>query len=162
MPKHKALKSVAHNTGHSFTSLMNYASYDYVMGHILRLARSTGLDTLEINLASGEGRPIKLLADPISEIPAHASGRFWNLVQQHGADRSYVHSATLVLRYNINVERPVRTYPQLTESPYTCDVRITDDRGKNYDAHFEGWWYPERPDTNVGRLKQRWWKFWIR
>jgi hypothetical protein len=37
MPRHKVLKGIAHNIGHSFTSLMNYAKDDYSMGHILRL-----------------------------------------------------------------------------------------------------------------------------
>jgi hypothetical protein len=43
MPRFKVLKSVAHNIGHSFTSLMNYSRDDYSMGHILRFARETGL-----------------------------------------------------------------------------------------------------------------------
>ncbi len=39
MPGYKVLKGVAHNVGHSFTSLMNYADDDYTMGHILRFVR---------------------------------------------------------------------------------------------------------------------------
>jgi hypothetical protein len=42
MPRFKVLKGVAHNVGASFTSLMNYASDDYSMGHILRFARQQG------------------------------------------------------------------------------------------------------------------------
>jgi hypothetical protein len=159
MPKYKALKSVAHNIGHSFTSLMNFAGDDYVMGHILRLARSTGVDTLQINLAAGEGSPKELFADPISNVPAWESKKFWDLVQRHGSDRPYVRAATLVLRYNLTVQRPAPS-PQFTESPYVCDVRIVDIRGKNYDAHFEGWWYPEQPDSNKGKTKRYWWRFW--
>ena len=32
MSSHKVLKSVVHNFGHSFTSLMNYRENDYVVG----------------------------------------------------------------------------------------------------------------------------------
>jgi len=50
MARYRVLKSVVHNVGHSFTSLMNYADDDYVMGHILRFARGAGRDTLSIDL----------------------------------------------------------------------------------------------------------------
>src|SRR5262245_16305418 len=69
MPRYKVLKSVAHNIGHSFTSLTNYVGDDYVMGHILRLARLTGNDTLTINLITGEADPLDLLREPILEVP---------------------------------------------------------------------------------------------
>jgi hypothetical protein len=54
MARYKVLKSVAHSLGHSFTSLMNYAHDDYVMGHILRFARASNRDTLIIDLMTGE------------------------------------------------------------------------------------------------------------
>jgi hypothetical protein len=64
MPRYKVLKGVAHNIGHSFTSLMNYAIDDYTMGHILRLARKSGKDTLIIDFITGVGRPAELLQEP--------------------------------------------------------------------------------------------------
>ena len=69
---------------------------------------------------------------------------FWDLVQRHGSDRSLVQNATLTLRYDIHVERPVRFASGLMESPYVCDVRITDIRGTEHAAHFSGWWFPEK------------------
>jgi hypothetical protein len=38
------------NIGHSFISLMNHSRDDYSMGHILRFARETGLNTVTIDL----------------------------------------------------------------------------------------------------------------
>jgi len=160
MARYKVLKSVAHNIGHSFTSLMNYADDDYVMGHILRFARSTGRDTLTLDFARREAGPPELLAPPISEVPARYTEWFWDLVQRHGSDRSLVQSATLTLRYDIATKRPLRSAPQFIESPFTCDVRITDIRGKEYVAHFDGWWYPERLGHQQ-RYTRPWWKFWV-
>lgn len=160
MARYKVLKGVAHNIGHSFTSLMNYAGDDYVMGHILRFARTTGRDTLTIDFVKREADPPELLAEPISEVPARYTDWFWDLVQRHGSDRSLVQSATLTLRYNLAIQRPLRASPRFIESPFTCDVRITDIRGKSYLAHFDGWWYPERlerPETE----SRPWWKFWV-
>jgi hypothetical protein len=159
MPRFKVLKGVAHNLGHSFTSSMNYAGDDYVLGHLLQFARRSGKDTLIIDLISGEAEPIELLAEPVSDVPSRYSKFFWYLVQTHGSDRSYVQSATLSLRYNLAVQRATPHGIGLTESPYVCEVRVTDSRGKNYDAHFEGWWYPEQ--LHQPALKaQRWRKAW--
>jgi len=152
MARDKVLKGVAHNVGHSFTSLMNYADDDYVMGHILRFARRTGRDTLTIDLVKGEAGPPELHAEPISEVPAQYEKWFWHLVKNQGSDRSCVHWATLTLRYDIATQRPWRGDAQFSESPYTCDVRITDSRGKEYLAHFEGWWFPERIDQTTRRV----------
>ena len=41
MTSHKPLKSVSHNFGHSFISLMNYIHDDYILGHLLKQARLT-------------------------------------------------------------------------------------------------------------------------
>ena len=69
MPRFKVLKSVVHSIGHSFTSLTNYSADDYAMGHILRFAQQTGLNTLTIDFITGEGRPAGLLREPISQLP---------------------------------------------------------------------------------------------
>jgi hypothetical protein len=154
--RYKVLKSVAHNIGHSFTSLMNYAGDDYVMGHILRLARLTGQDTLTIDFVAGNAAPVELLQEPISEIPAQYTRFFWSLVETHGSDRTYVKAATLTLHYDIRTQRPLHGNLRIIESPYTCDVRITDDRGRAYTSHFAAWWYPERMENQP----TSWWKFW--
>jgi hypothetical protein len=149
MPRYKVLKGVAHNIGHSFTSLMNYARDDYSMGHILRFARETGLSEVTIDFVTGQGRPSSLLRDPISELPAWYTKMFWNMVKSSGSDRSLVKAATLTLRYDLTKSR---SFP--VESPYICEVSIQDNRDKIYAAHFEGWWYVERMFSATAR---RWW-----
>ena len=76
MPRVKVLKGVAHNVGSSFTSLMNYATDDYSMGHILRFARESGIEILRIDLLNGRGGPDELLKEPISELPSWYSKMF--------------------------------------------------------------------------------------
>ncbi len=159
MSQYKVLKSVAHNIGHSFTNLMNNAEDDYVMGHILRFARSSGCNTLTIDFATGKGRPPELLSDPISDLPARYSQFFWDLVRRHGSEKSFVKAATLTLQYDTTTQRPPRGRGLAYESPYVCDVHITDDRGKDYHAQFSGWWYPERLEPPGKR--SAWWKFWM-
>lgn len=162
MPRYKVLKAVAHNIGHSFTSLMNFANDDYIMGHILSLARRSGCGTLTIDFVSGKAKPPELLAEPVSRSTARYIEWFWKFVEREGSDRSYVRSASLTLHYDISIERPHPSWPGCTESPYRCDVLITDVRGKDYSAHFEGWWYPELSAGLPGEKTNRWWKFWDR
>lgn len=143
MPRFKVLKGVAHNIGHSFTSLMNFAADDYSMGHILRFARETKSDTMTIDFMTGVGSPESLLQEPISKLPEWYTNRFWDLVKSSGSDRSLVRSASLTLSYDLH-RTDVAPVAGVLQSPYSCDVVIADIRGKSYSAHFDGWWYPER------------------
>lgn len=147
MARYKVLKNVAHNVGHSFVSLMNYASDDYVMGHILRLGRITGRDTLTINLMDGTGGPPELI-EPISDVPAWYSKMFWRLVKSQGSDPSLVGSATLTVHYDLSKTRTAPRDPEIVSSPFKCALRIVDTRGKESVAYFDGWWAPEQFSSN--------------
>ncbi len=150
MPRYKVLKGVAHNIGHSFASSMNYATDDYTMGHILRLARESGKDTLIIDFTTGVGTPSELLQEPISEVPPRYSDWFWKLVESSGSDRSLVQSANLIVKYDLERTKPASN--GLSLSPYVCEVSIVDTRGKNYSAHFQDWWYVDRVRKSSPRL----------
>ncbi len=67
MASHKKLQSVSRSIADSFTSLMNYSGNDYVMGHLLKAARTTGMTRLDVDLLSGIASPKGLLV----EIPIH-------------------------------------------------------------------------------------------
>lgn len=154
MPRFNVLKGVAHNIGHSFTSTMNYTVDDYSMGHILRFARETGLNTLTIDFVTGQGQPADLLRDPISELPRWYTKMFWDLVTRSGSDRALVQSATLTLNYDLQ-RYQLGPRAEIPLSPYTCDVSIFDVRGKSYFAHFEGGWYVEK--GLMSPATRRWW-----
>ena len=158
MPKFKVLKGVAHNIGDSFTSLMNYSADDYSLGHILRFARASGINTLTICLLSGQGSPASLLKHPISDLPTRYSTMFLRLVESSGSDRELIRSAAITLVYDLQNSRPgpVENEPQ---SPFTCDVCIVDVRGKNYASHIEGWWFVERMGSKMSNISptRRWW-----
>jgi hypothetical protein len=158
MPRVKVLKGVAHNVGSSFTSLMNYAVDDYSMGHILRFARESGIETLTIDLLNGRGGPDGLLKEPILELPSWYSKMFLRLVESSGSDRQLIQAATLTVTYDLRRSRP-SPIPGEPQNAYTCDVSIVDFRGKGYASHFDGWWFVERME--VDRLAnprvRKWW-----
>jgi hypothetical protein len=158
MAKVKVLKGVAHNVGSSFTSLMNYAGDDYSMGHILRFSRESGIDTLTIDLLSGCGEPALLLQEPISGLPSWYSKMFLRLVDSAGSNRELVRSAVLKVAYDLRRTRP-SPIPSEPQSPYVCDVSIVDIRGKEYAAHFDGWWFIQTMELAGPRspVVRRWW-----
>ena len=133
---------------------MNYAGDDYVMGHLLRVARQTRKDTFKLNLVDGSATPLELLTPEIADVPQWYGKMFWRLIESHGSDRTFVVSAMLVVRFDLSKERPSTRYPELIHSPFDCDLRIVDARGKEHSAHFDGWWAPER-QLYMNRYYQR-------
>ena len=49
---------------------------------------------------------------------------------------------------NVSVDPAARRpseHAGLCESPYSCSVRILEDRGRTYQHEIRGWWYPDKP-----------------
>jgi hypothetical protein len=144
MARFKVLKGVAHNVGHSFISPTNYSGNDYVMSHLLRLAKTTVRDTLTIDFVGRRADPPELLPEQVAGPVKWYTEMFWRLVQSSGSDESCVRSAKLTLRFGVNPASPVRLFESTSVGRYHCDVRIVDVKNKAYAAHFEDIWAEER------------------
>ena len=80
-----------------------------------------------------------------------------DIVFRSKSSMEFVAQAELVVSVDPTIRRP-RGNSVFFESPFTCTVRIVDDRGKVYSHRIQGWWYPEKAPP-VHEEKQ-WWKFW--
>jgi len=154
MARYKVLKSVAHSFGHSFTSLLNYSRDDYVMGHLLRAARESGVSTLTVDILTGMAAPRELMTAPVRESIEARVRWFPKLVAAHDTEMRYVSSARMTVSYDLSRRRPARYAPGCDESPYSCLVEIEDDRGKVWSAELVDWWFPE-PVSPGGRTRAR-------
>jgi len=143
MTSHKPLKSVSHNFGHSFISLMNYMNDDYFLGHLLKQARKTRLNKLTIDVIQNTAKPTELLTEEIKTSIEHWNKWFPSLVESSGSTMDFVSSAIMTVEFDLNQTRPYINDNQIIESPFTCEIVITDDRGKEYKHKHEGWWFPE-------------------
>jgi hypothetical protein len=140
---------------------MNYSGDDYTMGHILKFACETYLDTMVIDLVTGAAQPAELLREPISNVPRWYTKMFWDLMVRSGSDPNFVRSATLKLSYDLRQKRKW-AYADAPEAPYSCQVSIVDDRGKKYSACLTGWWHAEQPRLSPS-WRHRWNPFnWFR
>ena len=143
MTSHKPLKSVSHNFGHSFISLMNYIHDDYILGHLLKQARLTKLNKLTVDILAGTAFPKELLTLPILNSIHHWCKWFPDLVNSSGSTMDYVAKATMTIEFDLSKTRPYANDNHITESPFECEIIITDDRGKEYRHKHNGWWFPE-------------------
>jgi len=144
MTSHKPLKSISHNFGHSFISLMNYINDDYLLGHLLKQARLTNLSKLTIDILNSKAEPIELMTSPISSSVDRYIKWFPELVSSSGSTMNFVSSATMTIEFELNKTRPYSIHKNIFESPYTCEIVIIDDRGKEYKHKHSGWWFPEK------------------
>jgi hypothetical protein len=157
MPSRKTLKSVVASLAHSFTSLMNYRGDDYVMGHIVHAAWSTGSTRFHVDLLSGATVASPLLVPEVRDSVARYVEWFPDIVCRSNSSINFVTAAELIVTVDPSTRRPTGAAGFL-ESPYTCTVRVTDDRGKTYIHEIKGWWYPERtPPHHEPKPK---WRFW--
>jgi hypothetical protein len=156
MPSHKTLKSVVASLAQSFTSLMNYDVDDYVLGCIVSTAWETGATGFRVDLLSGK-------TDGAPELLPHARGTAskygpWlrDMVRSSGSSMEFVAEAELDVSVDPARRRPSEHAGRF-ESPYSCTVRILDDRGRTYRHEIQGWWYPEKPPP---ALRKPWWVLW--
>lgn len=143
MTSHKPLKSVSHNFGHSFISLMNYINDDYFLGHLLKQARKTKRNRLTVDILKNIAEPNELLTDQIKSSIEHWNKWFPTLVENSGSTMDFVSSATMTIEFDLKQTRPHLGDKDYLESPFICEVVIIDDRGKEYKRKLEDWWYPE-------------------
>ena len=143
MSSHKSLKSISHNFGHSFISLMNYIGSDYFMGELLKKARKTGLNRLEVDILNNTARPKELLTNSMKKSISYWNKWFPELVEGSGSSMDFVSNANMVIQYDLTMTRQCPSDNKNLENPFNCTITITDDRGKKYSHKHEGWWYPE-------------------
>ena len=154
MARYKVLKSIAHSIGHSFTSCMNYAEDDYIMGHLLSRARETGENSLTVDFLKSKAEPRSLLTATLDKNIGWYCRRFEELVKSHKTQMKYISSATMTISFDLSVQEPICLDSPYIQSPFICHVTVVDDRGKKYESHFKDWWYPEEIK------KKPWWQFW--
>ena len=144
MTSHKPLKSVSHNFGHSFLSLMNYINDAYFMGPLLKQARKTNCNKLTVDILRNIAEPTELLTDQIKQSFEHWNNWFPTLVESSGSTMEYVSSATMTIEFDLQQTRPYAGKLDYIESPFVCEIIITDDRKKEYKHKHEGWWFTEQ------------------
>jgi hypothetical protein len=138
--KYKVIKSVAHNFGHSFVSLMNYRGDDYVMSHLARLVVETGCAELSVDLMTGRAAPRALLWGPVGASLADHVQWFPQLLVGQGVEPSAVAMGRMNVLFRPQ-QRSVHTgFANAWAIPFECVVTLGDDRGKLHEGRVQDSW----------------------
>ncbi|MBB6613150.1 hypothetical protein H7F15_19075 [Pontibacter sp. Tf4] len=122
---------------------MNYINDDYFLGHLLKRARATNQNRLEVDIVNNIAKPEELLTEPVRSSIDSWNKRFPELVESSGSTMEFVKEATMVVEFDLRIQRAYAGNNSLLESPFYCEISIVDDRGKVYKHRHEGWWFPE-------------------
>jgi hypothetical protein len=148
MPSRKKLQVVAHNVVESFLSQLNYWYRDYVIGHVIRAAWDTGATNLQLDLLSGKTNQSALLSRPVSESLNSYVKDFPDLVRRTQSDMEFIKTAEFEITVDPKTKRLYRG-TNILESPYTCLVRIVDDKNEIYTYTKSDWAFPDTRNSNV-------------
>ena len=152
MARFKVLGSVAHNFGHSFTSLMNYRDDDYVMGHLVERCVQTGAPELSVDVLAGSAAPPELLHGPIGEAVGDYCRWFPKLLASHQSSLEYVSRVAMSVRFDLSRAWQDK-HSGSVHAPYVCRVVIEDSRGRPWTAELRGSWSSEPPSTTLSASK---------
>ena len=156
--KYKALKSAAHNFGHSFASGLNWRGNDYVMSHLARAVVSSGQVEFHVDLLSGHAQPPPLLVEPVRESVARYVRRLPDLLRSQRIAPDAVRMATMRIRFQ--PERRVDTTLGMGgwTIPFECVVSLTDDRGTVHQGRLVDCWGVDNFNVSAGwRRRFGWW-----
>ena len=118
--KYKNIKSILHNFGHSFVSLMNYVDGEYAIDLLAAALKELPQNRLEIHF------PSRCIEPPAGYSPKlRKSVGFWadslpKHMTSHGTSQDALPEIVLVIFGDVRGMH--------------CRVQATDDRGKKYDV----------------------------
>ena len=123
MPKYKVLKSIAHNTGHTFVSAMNWSDGGFPIYHLRAAANTAGVTAVTIDLLRGELRPPGLLNRAVKTAVETAATMFEYQLRVHGWAPEQFTEAEL----------------RLALPDRSCVVDLVDDRGMHHIGNVVQW-----------------------
>ncbi|OQX56136.1 MAG: hypothetical protein B5M53_02990 [Candidatus Cloacimonas sp. 4484_209] len=139
MPRLKVLKSVAHNLGHHYLSLMNDGEHMDIETHIFHIVRDTNEPHIFIDVMKCYIEPevfrTKVILDSLIRLKSFLK----YLVERQGLTMDKVKSATMRIRYefkNIQISKKSTS----GDIPYDCIVEIIAVNGKKFIGKVEEWW----------------------
>ena len=122
---------------------MNYRNDDYFMGHLLKQARKTKSNKLEVDVLGNIAKPKELLTETIIDSIKSWNQWFSDLVKRSGSSMDYIKSAILTIEFDLEQTRLHNYDKRYIESPFVCEFIIIDDRDREYKSKQDGWWFPE-------------------
>jgi len=132
LAKLKLLKSIGHNTVHSYLSLMNYVEDDYMINYLHKHAKANDTASINIDILNQVITPVATSHSIITESLFDLRTDFLRLLDGAGLNVNDLVSATVNLEFiktNENIGRH-----------YNCSVKIVDKNQKVHSISVKEWW----------------------
>ncbi|MFI8496845.1 hypothetical protein ACIGC1_29150 [Peribacillus butanolivorans] len=138
MAKLKLLKSIGHNTVHSFLSLMNYRDNGYVIEHLYNIAKEKNMDSIVIDILGSSIKP-KVFEIPVIEQSLNDLGKdFERHLKCGNIPIDNICSATASIVFNLENPHIGASGDELEK--YDCLVEIIDKNKKSHEITVKEWW----------------------
>ena len=118
--KYKNIKSMLHNFGHSFMSLMNYVDGEYAIDLLAATLKERRQDRLEIHFPSQRIEPLADYSSRLRKSVGYRADALPGHMASHGVSLEALPEIVLVIFRD--------------STGMHCRVQATDDRGKTYDV----------------------------
>ena len=139
--KYKAIRSAAHNFGHSFVSDANWVREGMVMDHLARAAAAAGADEFSVDLLSGAAGPLQLLTPVVARAVEHAVRSFPTHLAGHRVDVESIRAARMNIRFTLRGTVAGSGADPPWTVPFECVIVVEDDRGKVHEARVVDAWH---------------------
>lgn len=138
MAKLKLLKSIGHNTIHSFLSLMNYREDDYVIAYLYNIAKEKGIDGIVIDILGRSITPKAFEIPVIKQALNDLRKNFEWQLKNENLTLDDVHSATAKVVFNLKNPHIGALGEEFEK--YDCNVQLVDRNEKVYEINVKEWW----------------------
>jgi hypothetical protein len=142
--KHKHIKGVAHNLGHSFLSdtnaLMRNDVYTIVPALLFQAATQKRVPFVQLDILQKTVNPPELNSSELRQSLDHFQKWLPNLLASHQIEPAIIRSATLRIEFDYTRTRRTDSEPSEEIPEFRCMIELTDDRGVTHTAEPKNWW----------------------
>ncbi|MGE7767080.1 hypothetical protein [Peribacillus sp. NPDC096540] len=135
MAKLKLLKSIGHNTVHSYLSLMNYRDNGYVVEHLFNIAKDKSIDSIIVDILKGSIQPKTFEIPVIKQSLDDLRKDFERLLTGANIPLDNVYSVKAIIVFDPHIGASGAELEK-----YNCLVEIIDKNQKSHKITVKEWW----------------------
>jgi len=140
MPSIKKIKAIAHNTAHSYLSLMNYDGAEYIVERLFQIAKNTKQTNIKINILKPAIEPVVYETPEIINSLKYLKCNLEQLLKAEAFTFEDIQSATISIDFKLEETKQSENVPGLELPKYKCESEIVDLNGKVHKKEIVEWW----------------------
>lgn len=144
MPTRRAISSIARTMLESFMSRNNEAGGYLAIGQLLQQALIQQQTIYSFDLLTDEASTV-FQSEPLAIVPARYRALLWKQVSNRHWLKRRIQTAVCSIELKLTSPQPCPEHPERLVYPFTCSVKITDERGQTHERAASDWCWPHNP-----------------